>query len=711
MAADLEGFERAFRLRSCADDGLLKQIFGGEDALKELSKSSPSLLETARTYFPHLTSSTYDRLVREPDALQVEKDRCDREMEQLAVQNYGAFIGNARVTRSVRQELSDIQKHLDGMAETLGPVQDGLRDFKKTASDLGTRRASLRNVLQQHGTLLELLELPQLLDACIRNQMYDESLELLAYCGNMLQTHEAGGNEIPVLRTLQEQVGVQRANLHASLVAQLKTDIHLPACVRVIGFLRRIQRHSEDELRCLFIEHRGSFLEVHKQQKVEMLRSSRGSIVAALRNAADLLRTHVYDIGTQYRALFPQDDGPLCAWLSEQIMWLTGILRAHVLPPSSAELASLSAQTHRGAPGLGAAATGGLAVGRGGGAMSVAGGVRIDAAALNTVLKQCLHASSTLKRLGGHFFPSVAGMFEARMEHHICELLDFALLTFQAELGRYDWVPSTALSGAAIGGAAAGGSAAGGAGAANMGQGWLHPQALDLTRHRPLAVFMNDLVQMFNELRQCALYGLRVPVVSHTFECLMAAVNLIRAVNGAQTFQSGSSKATELLRMCQHFAHILLPIVTAHLEAVFGASARLDVTAITAAMVPDLLPASEAADDSALLAEGEADAEVEAIAEGDADGEGGAPRASESAAATAEASDSAVIAGEGQAISSGDAPTGQGEARAPENATAPFAEAPPSQTTPSPTEASSGRAEIAAATDASDASAEGAPQS
>eukprot|EP00929_Paragymnodinium_shiwhaense_P015259 TRINITY_DN123320_c0_g1_i1.p1 TRINITY_DN123320_c0_g1~~TRINITY_DN123320_c0_g1_i1.p1 ORF type:complete len:683 (+),score=182.74 TRINITY_DN123320_c0_g1_i1:84-2132(+) len=586
MTADLEGYERAFRLRASADDGLLRQIFGDEDALKELSRTNPSLLETARTYFPHLTSSTYDRLVREPDALQVEKDRCAREMEQLAVQNYGAFIGNAKVTDAVYQELSDIQKTLDNMDEMLSPIQDQLKDFKTTAADLSTRRSSLRNVLHQHGTLLELLELPQLLDACIRNQMYDESLELLAYCSNMLQPHEASGEEIPVLATLREQVTVQRSNLHAALVAQLKTDIHLPQCVRVIGFLRRIQRHSEEEFRSLFIEHRSAFLDSHKQQ-VEMLRNNRSSVVTALRNAADLLRTHVYDIGTQYRALFHQDDGPLCAWLNQQILWLTGLLRAHLLPPR------------------GDAATG--PAGRGVGGSSAAGGARIDAAALTTVLRQCLHASSTLKRLGGHFFPSVAGLFEARMDHHMCELVDMALLTFQAELGRYDWVPSTALAGSAIG--AAGG---GGAGGANQA-GWLHPQALDLTRHRPLAVFTNDLVQMFNELRQCALYGLRAPVTTRTVECLTGALNLMRAVRAAPNLQQPGPKANEFAKMCQHFAHILVPLISAHLEAVFGASARLDCDAITASMVPDLLPETEAAD-PALLAEADASAAMEEAA-------------------------------------------------------------------------------------------------
>ncbi len=55
-------------------------------------------------------------------------------------------------------------------------------------------------------------------------------------------------------------------------------------------------------MRALFIENRGAFLEKHKQQ-VEALRNVRGSVVNCLRAACDLLRTHVFDIGMQYKAL------------------------------------------------------------------------------------------------------------------------------------------------------------------------------------------------------------------------------------------------------------------------------------------------------------------------------------------------------------------------------------------------------------------------
>ena len=59
------------------------------------------------------------------------------------------------------------------------------------------------------------------------------------------------------------------------------------------------------------------------------------------------------------------------------------------------------------------------------------------------------------------------------MEHRVCELFDLALMTLHAELGRYDWVPSTALAGSTVAGGAAGDDRHG-------GLAWLHPQALHL---------------------------------------------------------------------------------------------------------------------------------------------------------------------------------------------------------------------------------------
>ena len=62
--------------------------------------------------------------------------------------------------------------------QVLPGLSAGCRNFSSSAEKLASERAQNRHLLQQHTTLLDLLEVPQLMDTCVRNGNYDEALDL-----------------------------------------------------------------------------------------------------------------------------------------------------------------------------------------------------------------------------------------------------------------------------------------------------------------------------------------------------------------------------------------------------------------------------------------------------------------------------------------------------------------------------------------------------
>ena len=61
------------------------------------------------------------------------------------------------------------------------PLRQACLDFETEAKSLSMKRKSTSLVLARHTRLLEILELPQLVETCVRNGHYDEALELRQY--------------------------------------------------------------------------------------------------------------------------------------------------------------------------------------------------------------------------------------------------------------------------------------------------------------------------------------------------------------------------------------------------------------------------------------------------------------------------------------------------------------------------------------------------
>lgn len=74
------------------------------------------------------SSNISEILVQEPELLRVDAERIRRQMQEVAVGNYRAFIAAADALCSIREEVSAVDRHLESLV--LDPFLDlGLVGF------------------------------------------------------------------------------------------------------------------------------------------------------------------------------------------------------------------------------------------------------------------------------------------------------------------------------------------------------------------------------------------------------------------------------------------------------------------------------------------------------------------------------------------------------------------------------------------------------
>lgn len=84
---------------------------------------------------------------------------------------------------------------MDSLLTKLPQFAQQCQDFSKASSDINTHRRLNSLTLTRNAQLLEILELPQLMDTCIRNGNYEEALELAAYVRRLGKKH----GQIPII--------------------------------------------------------------------------------------------------------------------------------------------------------------------------------------------------------------------------------------------------------------------------------------------------------------------------------------------------------------------------------------------------------------------------------------------------------------------------------------------------------------------------------
>lgn len=196
--------------------------------------------------------------IGEVDERSIAKAQLEANEEQLqsfCASHASTFVAVERRGRSIEETLKSLKlsiKNVEGLVESAQRSMD--QDDEEGKDDsfavLSEKHRVRRRTLLQHSSLLELLELPSLMDACVRSNLYEEALSIAAFSNTLERRHGTGSQ---VVSNVVSQIRSRQADLRRHLLHRLKSPVTMPECLEILTALRRLnsidlERQSESNL-------------------------------------------------------------------------------------------------------------------------------------------------------------------------------------------------------------------------------------------------------------------------------------------------------------------------------------------------------------------------------------------------------------------------------------------------------------------------------
>ncbi|XP_053408745.1 conserved oligomeric Golgi complex subunit 8-like [Mercenaria mercenaria] len=503
------------------EESVLTAIF--KDSFPDSWQSDPNFVQ----YLSELSSYGVEKLAQEPDRLSEEKTQILEETQNLAFQNYKTFIQTAECSREIFEDFQIIEQHVEGLLEKLPEFSEQCNQVLKKAQDITSSRRMNSLTLQRHTQLLEILELPQLMDTCVRNCYYDEALELASHVKRLEKKHSG----IPVVANIVNEVKMSTQLMLNQLIQQLRTNVQLPACLRVIGYLRRMDVFTEVELRIKFLQARDSWFQgiLEAVPKEDAYTHITKSIEAS--------RVNLFDIITQYRAIFSDED-PLLSTSKDESLNEGALFHTWIVQKVSQFLAILEEDLARGVGGR-----------------------------LDSILGQCMYFGLSFSRVGADFRGLLTPIFQQAALNGLLLALQEANKRFEDSMRCYSLLSATSTMGGLPYNAA-------------TQSGQLYPPTILLDFY-PLAAYCNDVLTALNELRLCAPVALVTEVSNALHNSFVNVNKIILAFHRAEETTFDRKEKERFDEFCSAYAHSLVPYINKCLQALYPQTQLAQILGVT----------------------------------------------------------------------------------------------------------------------------------
>lgn len=477
------------------------------DSFQEHWKDNPDVL----VYLSELGALGLHQLVQEPDRLAEEKISLLEQTQDLAFHNYKTFIQAAECSQKIFQDFNIIESRLDSLVNKLPEFKTKCSEFGKEAQQISTRWKQASSTLAKHQHLLEFLEMPQLMDNYVKAGYYDEALELASYVKRLERKHA----DIPLIKSIINDIQSAANTMLMQLLAKLQTNIQLPECLKIVGYLRRMDVFNETELRIKFLQARDTWF----NKVINEIDNSDAyqHVIKVIENS----RIHLFDIITQYRAIFSDDDPMLlvhdssknnCAifhsWMTMKISWFLHTLENDIR-------------------------------------LNLGG--RID-----SVFAQCMYFGLSFSRVNIDFRPLLIPIFQNAVINKFQTDVELSTQKFEKTITVY--IFSSFTNTAIL--------------VPTLSEDSLQPPNCLLDFH-PLAQYCNDIINALNDLRLCCSFSLLTDIIKIITVSLERLVKVLVDIYYKRMLSTNEQESKHFIRFCFLLSTELIPHFNKCLSAIF----------------------------------------------------------------------------------------------------------------------------------------------
>lgn len=335
---------------------LLSVLSDGRDALRLIAMDDeepyqpqtladllyPAPGEDKGTYPPSVATSQYlirlsqlslDSLYSEPAHVASELASVESELVNLCFREYSTFISVHQCSSAVSSAFDDFELSLGRLIDAVPALEDECRQFAKKTGGIQRARSKAALVQENQDRLLDLFELPQLMETCVRNGYYHEAMELSRHVEKI-----SDGSQVALVQDVAREIEWVLQLMTAQLLELLREPVKLPTLIKAVNYLRRAGDINDDEMELVFLTSR-----LHNfRNQLTGIERDRGEPARYLRRYVDLFRENVYDIISQTTAIFPSlEQGRLASFTSLCVDDLVNLVASYI-PRIAADPAAIS---------------------------------------------------------------------------------------------------------------------------------------------------------------------------------------------------------------------------------------------------------------------------------------------------------------------------------------------------------------------------------